>query len=176
MKVSRMKNSVLDHTSFFIRTLTLLCLLSLAACGFHMRGVSSIPFETVYVSGKASIEKDLKKSLNGSGIKVLPSSEGAQIQLELLSEKNEKRILSLSGGGKVREYELVYTLSYRTRDAVSPTWGPEQLVELRRDFSYDDTKLLAKGFEEARLYDDIRTEAVREVIRRLSATAPHRAS
>jgi LPS-assembly lipoprotein len=175
MGVPRMNNFKLDPSGRLFRALALLCLLSLAACGFHMRGTSRVPFESVYVSGKASISTDLKKSFSSSGIKVMPSEEGAQIHLELLNEKNEKRILSLSGGGKVREYELLYTLSYRTRIATTAEWSPEQRVELRRDFSYDDAKLLAKGFEEARLYDDIQTEAVREVIRRLSATAPNRA-
>jgi len=158
------------------RMLVLLCVLSLGACGFHMRGVANLPFESVYILGKASIAPDLKRSFTGSGIKVLPNEEGAQVLLELLGEQREKRILSLSGTGKVREYELVYTLSYRVREASSEEWGPEQQVEMRRDFSYSDTQLLAKTFEETRLENDMRTEVVREVIRRLSATAPRRAA
>lgn len=151
-------------------------LLTLSACGFHMRGVANLPFQSVYITGKASIAPDLKKSLTGSGIKVTPTEEGAQVLVELLGEQQAKRILSLSGTGKVREYELTYRMSYRIRDAVDPEWGPEQEVEMHRDFSYDDTKLLAKTFEETRLENDMRTEVVREIIRRLSATVPRRTS
>jgi LPS-assembly lipoprotein len=163
----------LNHTNW-LRHALLLCVLSLAACGFHLRGVANVPFESAYIGGSASIMGDLKKSLASNGVKILPTEENAQVSVELLSESNDKRILSLSGGGKVREYELVYILSYRMRDASTPEWGPEQRVEIRRDFSYDDSQLLAKSFEEARLQNDMRAEVVREVIRRLSATAPRK--
>ena len=91
------------------------------------------------------------------------------MQLEIMEEKNEKNILSLSGGGKVREYELYYWVTYRWRPASSELWGPAQSIEQRRDFSYDDTQTLAKEGEEARLYNDMRSDAAREIMRRLNA-------
>jgi len=164
-----MHSSVINR---FTRLLVLLLALSLAACGFHLRGLANLPFQSVHISGSASIIEDLKKSFRSSGVKVLPTQEGAQALVEFLNETNEKRILSLSGGGKVSEYELVYMLSYRMRYATTAEWGPEQRVEMRRDFSYDDTQLLAKSYEEARLSNDLHADAVREVVRRLSVSAP----
>lgn len=156
-----------SHRGLFV--LALVCALS--ACGFHLRGIGSLPFETLYVKGDGAenITRDLKRSLSGSGVKLTKTAEEAQAALEILSENSEKRILSLSGGGKVREYEILYRVLFRVKAGGAELWGEPQTVELRRDFSYDDTKLLAKDAEEARLAADMRNEAVREIVRRVGS-------
>ena len=87
----------------------------------------------------------------------------------MINENNEKRILSLSGGGTVREYELVYKVSFRTRLPNTPLWSEAQTVQSRRNFSYNDKALLAKLDEENKLNADMHSEVVREIMRRLSA-------
>lgn len=151
--------------------LALLLALLLTACGFHLRGVGSLPFESLYVqdSGAPSIARDLKRALSSSGVKLTNSAEEAQASLELMSEANTKNILSLSGGGKVREYEILYQVTFRARETGAELWGEPQTVSLRRDFSYSDSALLAKEAEEARLAADMRAEAVREVLRRVGS-------
>lgn len=152
--------------------------LLLTACGFHLRGVGEIiPFKSIYVQdgGAPSIARNLKRSLNSSGVKVVPNPEDAQVLLELMSETSTKNILSLSGGGKVREYELLYQTTFRARDAKSELWGEPQTVNLRRDFSYSDSALLAKEAEEARLNADMQAEAVREVLRRVGSLGRNKA-
>jgi LPS-assembly lipoprotein len=148
---------------------TFLCVL--AACGFHMRGQADLSFHTLYINGASAptIAADLKRTLKSNGIKIVPLPEQAEMQLELMGEGIEKRILSLSGGGKVREYELLYRANFRTRATGSETWGPTQTVDSRRDYSYDDALLLAKEGEETRLNNDMRADATREIMRRLSA-------
>lgn len=147
--------------------------LMLSACGFQLRGMTELSFKNLYIQGSTlSISRDLKQSFKTNGIQVVDAAENAEVLLELLGETNEKRILSLSGGGLVREYELNYKVNFRTREAASPTWSPAQTVQVRRDFSYDDKVLLGKGEEEARLNTDMRKDAVREVLRRLTAIKP----
>jgi LPS-assembly lipoprotein len=114
----------------------------------------------------------LARNLKTNGVQVVENAEDAELLLELLSESNQKRILSLSGGGLVREFELIYLLNFRVREASSPTWGPVQTLRGRRDFSYSDSALLGKAEEEARLNADMRTDAVRELLRRLTAIKP----
>ena len=147
--------------------------LAVSACGFQLRGNADLSFKNLYIEGKTlTISKELKKSLKNNGIQIVDSAEGADLLLEVLSETNEKRILSLSGRGLVREYELNYHVSFRTREAASPTRSAPQKVQSRRDFSYNDNALLGKGEEEARLNADMRTDAVREILRRLTAIKP----
>jgi LPS-assembly lipoprotein len=152
--------------------LALLMALLLTACGFHLRGAGEvIPFENIYVKGDGAptIARNLKRMLNSSGVKVQSNEEEAQVSLELMSESYTKNILSLSGGGKVREYELLYKVTFRAREAKAELWGEPQTVNLRRDFSYSDSALLAKEAEEAQLNTDMQREAVREVMRRVGS-------
>jgi LPS-assembly lipoprotein len=158
---------------YIARRLTMLMLaLVLAACGFHLRGVADLAFNKLYIKGSSSISKDLVSSLKTNGVSVVKEPEEAEMMLDLMGDGQEKRILSLGGTGSVREFELFYRLKFRLRDASSELWGPEQLIEARRDFSYLDTELLAKSYEEAQLYEDMRRDATRELMRRLVAQKP----
>lgn len=156
---------------FSLRILLLVSLLALGACGFHLRGINDVSFKTLYVqdSGAPSIARDLKRAVKGSGAKLVGSPEQAQVSLELMNENGEKRILSLSGTGRVREYELLYRVTFRTREANSELWSPPQTVEQRRDFTYNDSQVLAKDNEETRLNKDMRTDTIREILRRVSS-------
>jgi len=151
----------------------MLLTLALSACGFQLRGEADLAFKNLYIQGsKLSISRDLARTLKTNGVQVVEKSEDAELLLELLSESNQKRIRSLSGSGLVREFELIYLLNFRVREASSPIWGPVQTLRGRRDFSYDDNALLGKAEEEARLNADMRNDAVRELLRRLSAIKP----
>lgn len=147
--------------------------ISLIACGFHLRGMADLAFSNLYIKGATlSISKDLNNSLKSNGVKIVKDPEDAEIMLELMNESSEKRILSLGGAGTVREFELFYRVNFRVKDASDELWGPVQLVEGRRDFSYLDTELLAKSYEEAQLNEDMRRDAVRDIMRRLVVQKP----
>jgi LPS-assembly lipoprotein len=153
--------------------LVMLLTLTVAACGFQLRGTADLSFKTLNIQGsKLTLSKDLNRWLTTNGVQVVENAENAEAFLELLGESYEKRIRSLSGQGLVREYELNYRVTFRTRDASSALWGPEQVVQSRRDFSYNDTALLGKLEEEERLQADMRKDAVREIMRRLTAIKP----
>ncbi|WP_235272696.1 LPS assembly lipoprotein LptE [Methylotenera versatilis] len=161
------------NTSAFktLRMLFCLCLLtSLVACGFQLRGSASMAFSSIFIQGSSlTISKNLLKSLKTNDIKVLSSSENADLLLDLMGEEREKRILSLSGRGLVNEFELFYRVHYRTKKAGAELWSPVQTIEARRDFSYSDANLLAKQGEEKRLNENMQADVLSNLIRRLSA-------
>jgi LPS-assembly lipoprotein len=143
---------------------------SLISCGFHLRGATDVSFKSIYIQGHhLLISKKLSKSLSNSGVIVLPKSDGADLILETIKEESEKRILSLSGRGKVNEFELYYRVHYRTKLAGAELWSPVQTVESRRDYSFSDANLLAKQGEEARLNENMQADVVSSLLRRLSA-------
>ena len=142
----------------------------LASCGFHLRGTSDIAFSSIHIQGNTLvISKNLKKSLTTNGVKVLDSAEGAELLLETVGEENEKRILSLAGGGTVNEIELYYRVHYRTKQANAELWSPVQTVEARRDYTYSDANLLAKQGEEKRLNENMQADVLSNLIRRLAS-------
>lgn len=151
------------HSVFF------LLITILSSCGFHLRGAADIAYESIFIQGNTLIiSKNLKKSLNTNGIKVLNSAEGAELLLELVGEESEKRILSLAGRGTVNEFELYYRVHYRTKPADAATWSAVQTMEARRDFTYSDANLLAKQGEEKRLNENMQQDVLNGLLRRLS--------
>lgn len=151
----------------------ILATMLISACGFQLRGTAPLSFTKLHLQGaELSIKKDLKRALEVNGVKVVDQAEEAEMLLELVNETSEKRILSLSGGGLVREFELYYAVNFRTRAKNNPLWGKMQTIQIRRDFSYNDNALLGKAEEEAGLNKDMRKESVRAILRRLSATNP----
>jgi LPS-assembly lipoprotein len=150
--------------------LLLISSLLLSACGFQLRGLAQLSFHKVFIQGNTlSLSQDLKKSLETNGVKIVTDSEDAELMLELLTEETDKRILSIGGDGKVSEYALSYQVSFRTRAAANPLWGDVQTVQASHNFSYSDANLLGKADEEAMLVSDMHKDAMRELLRRLTA-------
>ena len=145
-------------------------LLALTACGFHLRGPSDIPFESVFIEGNTLvISKNLRRALNTSNIQIVEKPDDAELRLELVGEENEKRILSLAAEGTVNEYELYYRVHYRTKLIGQALWSDVQTVEARRDFTYSDDRLLAKQVEEKRLNEYMHQYVINNLMRRLTA-------
>jgi len=92
--------------------------------------------------------------------------------LDIVSEQSIKQILSLSGSGRVQEYQLLYRISLRAYDIKQNDWLSAEEISLSRILPYDDTQVLAKEQEEALLYKDMRSDAVAQTMRRLSRAKP----
>jgi len=143
------------------KLIALLMLLIISSCGFHMRGMSEISFKTISLEGKElSFTKNLKKVLNSNKVAIVSSTENPELRVELLSEESEKRILSLSGQGLVREFEIFYRVRYRVKTIGSEIWSQENIIESRKDFTYSDSNLIGKEEEERQLNEAMRNEAI----------------
>ncbi|MBL8473688.1 MAG: hypothetical protein KF778_01110 [Rhodocyclaceae bacterium] len=151
--------------------LLLLCAL-LAGCGFHLRGKQDLPFQSIYVPDTRGSELSalLKRGIQTSSrAQVVESPKEAEAIIVILTSGREKSILSVSGAGRVREYELRERFAFRVIDNKGEIIVPEGEIIIRRDMTYDDTKILAKQQEEAVIYRDMQKDLVQQVLRRLAA-------
>ena len=158
---------ILRPTSFVLLAAALL-----AGCGFQLRGTAALPFNSMYVQAASTsvFAIQLKRAVvSGSGARITERPEQAEVILQILSELQEKQILSLSGGGRVSEYQLRYRVSFRLTDSKNREHIPTSEILLRRDYTYNDSQVLATESEEALLYRDMRTDAVSQLVRRLQA-------
>jgi len=151
----------------------LLCVL-LAACGFQLRGTADVPFETIFVPAVAGgIGLELKRNIQaGTRAKVVETAKQAEAVLDILEETREKEILSLTGTGRVREFQLRYRVGFRVHDGKGREFVPANRVTLVRDISFNDTDVLAKETEEQLLYRDMQSDMVQQILRRLAAAKP----
>jgi len=146
--------------------------LLLAACGFQLRGAAPLPFSSLYVQAAptSQLATQLKRAVRaGNGTRLTDRPEQAEVILQIMNELQEKQILSLSGGGRVSEYQLRYRVFFRLTDSKNREHIPASEIVLKRDYSFSDAQALSKEAEEALLYRDMRNDAVQQLVRRLQS-------
>ena len=155
----------------------------LAGCGFHLRGAEPYPFASVYVQAPAlfavgttsvagaaaPVVPDVVAGLQNSGIALKARIEDADFAVRFLEVFFDKRVLSLSGGGRAREFELEYRVRYEFIDSKGRLWGEPGEIIIRRDFSFAESQTLAKEAEEQQLVRDMQRDAAAQILRRLGA-------
>lgn len=152
--------------------IALLCTLLIAGCGFQLRGAANLPFDTLYVQapvGSQFAQQFRRVVAAGSATKLVDDQKSAAATLVLVQELREKSILSLSGTGRVREFQLRYKMSYQLLDKSAAVTIPVSEIVLTRDFSFNDQETLSKESEEALLFRDMQSDAVQQLVRRLQA-------
>lgn len=152
--------------------IALLCALLIAGCGFKLRGAADLPFDTLYVQapvGSQFAQQFRRVVTAGSSTKIVDDAKAAAATLVLVAESREKSILSLSGAGRVREFQLRYRMTYRLLDKNAVETLPVSEILLTRDFSFNDQETLSKESEEALLFRDMQNDAVQQLVRRLQA-------
>ncbi len=145
----------------------------IAGCGFHLRGQAALPYGSIYVqteSPASGFATQVKRAVRaGSQTRVAENPKDAEVTLHVMSESRERSILSLSGGGRVRELQLRYRVVYRVFDQSNTEILAPSEITLKRDLSYNYTDVIAKEQEEILLYRDMQNDAVQQLVRRLQA-------
>jgi LPS-assembly lipoprotein len=144
---------------------------ALAGCGFQLRGTADVPFETLYLpNSNTGIALDLKRNIqSGTRAKVVDDPKSAQAILQFTEETRNKEILSLTGTGRVREFQLRYRIGFRVHDGKGGDYVPQSVIQLTRDVTFNDSEILAKEAEEQLLFRDMQSDMVQQIMRRLAA-------
>jgi LPS-assembly lipoprotein len=153
------------------RAFLALLLAGVAGCGFRIRGTAEVPFDTLYLPGATSgIALDLKRYIQaGTNARVVDDPAKADAVMQFSEETRQKEVLSLTGTGKVREFQLRYRVGFRVHDGKGIDFVPQSLIQLTRDVTFNDTEILAKEQEEQLLFRDMQTDMVQQILRRLAA-------
>jgi LPS-assembly lipoprotein len=154
------------------RLLILLLSLSLAACGFQLRGSYSLPWDTLYLGMPENSEMyaQIKRSVEASTqTRIITDPKEAQASFVILRNEQAKNILSLSGAGLVREFQLTQTFVYRIQDASGKELIPPAQIILQREMNFDDRRIFASEAEEISIRRDMQHDLVQQILRRLSS-------
>jgi LPS-assembly lipoprotein len=155
-----------------MRIILLLAALSLAGCGFQLRGTADLPFNTIYLppATQPGVALDLRRNIQaGTRTTVVDDPKLAEAVLEVTQESRDKVILSLAATGRVREFELQYRVSFRVHDNKGGEFLPSNTVLLKRAVTFNDTDILAKEREDQLIYRSMESDMVQQIMRRLEA-------
>lgn len=153
-----------------VRILLMGLLMSLAGCGYHLRGSIEMPetLKKIFIFGASpQLQTEMSSMIKASKGQIVGSPNDAGVVVKILREDMRSRVLSIGSTGKSSESELEYYLSFQFFDNQEKPLMEEQLIELSREFFNDQTAVLAKGNEEQL----IRKEIYKQVARMLLARA-----
>ena len=157
--------------------LALIIAATIAGCGFHLRGVGSgnLPYKTMYIAlpDTADVSIWLQRYIRASGSTlIVDDAKSAEAIFQQLGDSRQKNILSVNAQGRVREYRLQLTYTFRVVNQKGQVLVPANEVALTRDISFDDSNVLAKDLEEGLLWRDMNNDLVNQIMRRLSIVKP----
>ena len=128
-----------------------------------------MPFESLYVqASNPSVIVDIKRRIRASSkTAVLDSQKDAQAILVINNVRITKKILSVSGTGRVREFQLRYSISFRVDDQKGREIVPDTKIEVNRVLPYSDSAILSSQAEEKMLLKDMKKDAILKLMDRL---------
>lgn len=167
-----------------LRSLGLLFFLSLTiiiqGCGFQLRGALDISSDIapLYLQQNSVFElaREIKTLLATNKIALADNAAQAKSQLVLLNETRQRRVLSVDGNGRAREYVLTYTVYFtitiQSTDALPEEQQAEpkqESISLNRSLLFEPDAVLAVTNEAEILYRDMRNNAARSILLKLQA-------
>ncbi|HCW16451.1 LPS assembly lipoprotein LptE [Achromobacter sp.] len=170
------------HSSRQSRLLRGACLalfMLLSACGFALRGVTPMPFKTLYVGipDNTQFGADVRRSLRAASpdTKLVDTPKEAQAILQQVSDSRTLREVSLNAQGRVEEYELGINYTFRLIDNKGRALIPDTTLSIYREMPYDDQVVQAKQGQIDTLYKAMQRDLVARVLRRMTAPDVRRA-
>ncbi len=153
------------------RYLLLCALLLLAACGFELRGEPSVGLSTLFITsnGPSTVVADLRRILGTGSTHLVASEKDAEATLRVLGESREKTVHTITGSGRVYEFQLRLAVSYELTvpRREEPLIAPSE-VSTTRLITYSEAAPTAKEAEEQLLYKDMRADLAGRILRQVA--------
>lgn len=156
---------------------TLMVVLAVSACGFHLKGMGGVnqplPYTAWQITQTQELEEYLHDELKRHSVTVVRSGNAADAaEIHLLKLERSRDVGSLSRIGTVSEYILTLKVAvavhFQGEDKGEPIF-----VTLQRKQSYLDNDLFGKQQEEQALWDDMYQDAAVQIVRRLPYIQAH---
>ena len=156
-----------------------LLILNISSCGFRLRGFPSIegtgtlPFKSIEIQGSGGTVEALRRQFAAfTGIKQPIKTAEAQVSTFILGEQTDQKILTINRAGRVSEYRLYLTVTYRIHYQNKVLLDNGQL-RIFRDYSYNDSVILGKESEQNMLIKGMYQDAANQILRRTLALVNH---
>ena len=145
----------------------------LSGCGYHLRGQAPLPaaLATPFLESAdhyTPLYAALQARLRAAGAVLASDPAAASAVIHLQKDDTGREVLSVSARNTPGEFEVYYNVEYSVTGGGSELLALQQ-VTLTRDFSYNETAVLAKEHEEDSLRTALADELAGLILRRLAA-------
>ncbi len=144
-------------------------------CGFRLRESTGLPFNTLYTtfSRTSALGSEFRRVVrSSSGTRIVDERDAAEAILVVLTERREKEAIGFSTTGRPVEYELRLRTSFRVDDPAGHNLLPQTGLVVRREISVGEIQLLSKQLEEEQIFNEMQSDMVQQMVRRLATIKP----
>ncbi len=167
--------------------LTVLLVLALAGCGFHLRNKLALPEDTppvqvVSTTPFSELATILERNLRNAGALVVTREQVqaepgmAVARLDIVSERWGDLPIAIDDQGRAQEFSLRYATIFAFRLADGTELVPQQAVELSRDYVSPPEDATGTSTEREILADELRREMAASILRRIDGVVRARAA
>ncbi len=144
----------------------------LASCGFQLRGDPAVGLKTLSLAavGPSGVATEIRHILAAGPTKVVADPKNAEAQLTILSETPEKTVFTVTGTGRVYEFQLRLVVRFQVTvpGREEPVIAPAEAAATRL-ITYSEAAPTAKEVEEQLLYRDMQADLARRILRQIAA-------
>ena len=160
----------------YLHHLKIILLVSvISGCGFQLRGSLDMSEEIspLYLQENSAIAlaRELKLLLATNNISVIDKLIRSNSQLALTSENKSRRVLTVDGDGRAREYLLSYTVNFTIHFNQPEKQQLKESISMSRSLLFNTDAVLAVTNESEVLYKDMQRNAARLILLKLQAHA-----
>ncbi len=144
-----------------------------ASCGFHLRTYdfeSSVDSFSIAGKTRITIAAPLRRALTQAGVDEARSAQ-ADVVIDLLDERNERRSASTVGQSRAAEYEMTYAVQYRILGADGEELAPPTWIQRDRIYRIDRGNIVGSSGEQEILRQEMLQDVVGQIIRALDAVS-----
>lgn len=150
--------------------------LSLPACGFHLRAPLQLPPDLAGVQIVARdpyspLAQSLTRSLERAGLEVPERRAEGVAVLRILAERWDSQAISVDQFGRGQEYSLRYAAVFKLDGPDGRELVPEQVIELSREYVSLPNNATGSESEREMLARELERDMAAAVLRRIDAVS-----
>jgi LPS-assembly lipoprotein len=156
------------------RAILVAAVLALAGCGFHLREQAQLPdslkrLRLEIADPGSLLVRDLPDALERAGATIETAAGPGVAALRIPVSSLGPEALSVGATARVREYTMRYKVEVEAVDANGAVVLPRQVIELTRDYTFDETQAVGVAAQEDELKKQLQRDMVQAILRRLAA-------
>ena len=152
---------------------TCFTLILLNGCGFHLRGIHTLPLWLNPIT--IILEKAdptwiplLREQFNVAHVTVMENPTQARYWLSIKHEQVDQNIISISSGSSPRQYQLTYHVTFSLQQAHGKEILAPTTILVTRPLTINNDRILGSHDEEAQLINEMRRDAAMQMLYRLT--------
>lgn len=153
-------------------SLLLIFIATLAACGFHLRGVAgtySFPFKTVLINCDTPVIcPGFKNTIKAESLTtIVTNKESAEVIIAVSNEKTSRDTLDFNSVGQIASYILTYQITARIYNQTGDQLGNDIVIQNQQVMAYNNSLILSAQQQEENTWDQIHQNVINALIRRI---------